>query len=78
MNAIDHEQKQYDKRLKRGIRSLLRDQLKEMTPWWFVSFHNRDNHTDEQKMLAVVLKKEKMRDLQVLIGRLLRQNFFAC
>ena len=33
---------------------------------------------DEQKMLAVVLKKEKMRDLQGLIGRLLRQNFFAC
>ena len=33
---------------------------------------------DEQKMLAVVLKKEKMRDLQRLIGRLLRQNFFAC
>ena len=32
---------------------------------------------DEQKMLAVVLKKEKMRDLQALIGRLLRQNFFA-
>ena len=33
---------------------------------------------DEQKMLAVVLKKEKMRDLQGLIWRLLRQNFFAC
>ena len=33
---------------------------------------------DEQKMLAQVLKKEKMRDLQGLIGRLLRQNFFAC
>ena len=32
---------------------------------------------DEQKMLAGVLKKEKMRDLQALIGRLLRQNFFA-
>ncbi len=33
---------------------------------------------DEQKMLAVVLKKEKMRDLQGLILRLLRQNFFPC
>jgi len=31
---------------------------------------------DEQKMLAVVLKKEKMRDLQGLIVRLLRQSFF--
>ena len=33
---------------------------------------------DEQRMLAVVLKKEKMRDLPGLIGRLLRKNFFAC
>lgn len=32
---------------------------------------------DEQKMLAVVLKKDKLRDLQGLIGRLLRQRFFA-
>ena len=31
---------------------------------------------DEQKMLAVVLKKEKMRDLQGLIDKLLRQRFF--
>jgi hypothetical protein len=32
---------------------------------------------DEQKMLAVVLKNEKMSDLQGLLGRLLRQSFFA-
>jgi len=29
MNAINQEQKQYDKKLKMGIRSLMRDQLKE-------------------------------------------------
>jgi len=66
MNAIDHEQKQYDKRLKRGIRSLLRDQLKEMNPWWFVSFHYRDNHTDEQKLIL---------DVQDLKQKLRRQIF---
>ena len=31
---------------------------------------------DEQKMLAVVLKREKLRDLQDLLQRLLRQRFF--
>ena len=31
---------------------------------------------DEQKMLAVVLKKEKMRDLQGLLQRMLRKHFF--
>ena len=29
---------------------------------------------DEQKMLAVVLKKEKMRDLQVFVSRMLRRS----
>ena len=31
---------------------------------------------DEQKMLAVVLKKEKLRELQDLLQRLLRERFF--
>ena len=66
MNAIDQEQKQYDKRLKRRIRSLLRDQLKEMNPWWFVSFHYRDSHTDEQKLIL---------DVQDLKQKLRRQIF---
>ena len=66
MNAIDQEQKQYDKRLKRSIRSLLRDQLKEMNAWWFVSFHYRDNHTDEQKLIL---------DVQDLKQKLRRQIF---
>ena len=64
MNAIEREQTQYNKRLKRSIRSLLRDQLKEMTPWWFVSFHYRDNHTDEQKLILDVQDlKKKLRRL---------------
>ena len=32
---------------------------------------------EEEKMLAVVLKKEKLRDLQGLLLKLLRQNFFS-
>ena len=65
MNAIDQEQKQYDKRLKRSIRSLVRDQLKAMTPWWFVSFHYRDNHIDEKKLILDVqdLKKKLRRQI---------------
>ena len=66
MNAIDQEQKQYDKRLKQRIRSLLRDQLKEMTPWWFISFHYRDHHTDQQKLIL---------DVQDLREKLRRQIF---
>lgn len=31
---------------------------------------------DDQKMLAVVLKKERLRDLQDLLQRLLRERFF--
>ena len=65
MNAIDQEQKQYDKRLKRSIRSLVRDQLKAMTPCWFVSFHYRDNHIDEKKLILDVqdLKKKLRRQI---------------
>ena len=66
MNAIEREQSQYDKRLKRSIRSLLRDQLKEINPWWFVSFRYRDNHTDEQKLIL---------DIQNLKQKLRRQIF---
>ena len=32
---------------------------------------------DEQKMLAVVLKKERLRDLQDFLQRLLRERFFS-
>lgn len=64
MNVIDQELKDYDKRLKKSIRSLLQDQLNEMTPWWFVSFHYRDNHTDEQKLILDVQDlKQKLRKL---------------
>jgi len=66
MNAMNQEQKQYDKRLKRSIRSLLRYQFKEMTPWRFVSFHYRDNHTDEQELIL---------DVQDLKQKLRRQIF---
>ena len=31
---------------------------------------------DEQKMLAVVLKKQRLRDLQDLLQELLRERFF--
>ena len=62
MNAINQEQKQYDKKLKMGITSLMRDQLKEMTPWWFISFHYRDHHNDEQKLILDVQDlKQKLR-----------------
>lgn len=66
MNVIDQEQKEYDIRLKKSIRSLLQDQLKEMTPWWFISFHYRDNHTDEKKLIL---------DVQDLKQKLRRQIF---
>ncbi len=66
MNAIDQERKDYNNRLRNSIRSLLRDQLNEMTPWWFVSFHYRDNHTDEQKLIL---------DAQDLKQKLRRQIF---
>ena len=62
MNAIDQERKDYDKRLRNSIRSLVRDQLKAMTPWWFISFHYRDNHTDEQELILDVKDlKQKLR-----------------
>ena len=66
MNSIDQERKDYDKRLRNSIRSLVRDQLKEMTPWWFVSFHYRDNHADEQELIL---------DVQDLKQKLRRQIF---
>ena len=65
MNAIDQERKDYDKRLRNSIGSLVRDQLNAMTPWWFVSFHYRDNHADEQELILDVqdLKKKLRRQI---------------
>lgn len=66
MNSIDQERKDCDKRLRNKIMSLVRDQLKEMTPWWFVSLHYRDSHADEQELI---------RDVQDLKQKLRRQVF---
>ena len=54
MTTIKIEESQQAQRLKRNIKFLIRDELHSISPWWLVSFHYRDNHTKEDKLLKDV------------------------
>ncbi len=41
-------------RLKRNIKRLIHDELSCISPWWFISFHYRDCHANEDRLLLDV------------------------
>ena len=58
MNLIQDQIYQQDRqqvqRLKRSIKCLIHDQLHSINPWWLISFHYRDHHTEEESLLVDV------------------------
>ena len=48
------QDRQQAQRLKRNIKRLIHDQLHSINPWWFISFHYRDQHSKEDELLQDV------------------------
>jgi len=54
MILIQQEDRQQAQRLKRNIKRLIHDQLQSIKPWWLISFHYRDHHSNEDELLQDV------------------------
>jgi hypothetical protein len=54
MTQMQIEERQQAQRLKRNIKYLIRNELHGISPWWFISFHYRDHHSKEDKLLEDV------------------------
>lgn len=57
--------KSASRRLRSGLKNLVEDQLiRRIEPWWFVTFHYRDNHTSEDQLIGDVADlRRKLRRL---------------
>ncbi len=51
---IQQEERRQAQRLKRNIKRLIHNELHHINAWWFISFHYRDNHIKEDKLLQDV------------------------
>ena len=54
MKSIQQEDRQQAQRLKRIIKRLIHDELHSISPWWLISFHYRDHHSNDDKLLVDV------------------------
>jgi len=54
MTSIQQEDRQEAQQLKRNIKRLIHDQLHSISPWWLISFHYRDHHSNEDELLQDV------------------------
>ena len=56
------QERQQAQSLKRNIKRLIHDELQSISPWWLVSFHYRDHHSNEDQLLVDVADlKRKLR-----------------
>ena len=51
---IHQQDRQKAQLLKRNIKRLIHDELNSISPWWLISFHYRDHHSKEDKLLQDV------------------------
>jgi len=51
---IQQEERRQAQRLKQNIKRLIHDQLNDINAWWFISFHYREHHIKEDKLLQDV------------------------
>ena len=51
MAFIKQEERRQTQKLKRNIKQLIHDELHSISPWWLISFHYRDHHTNEDQLL---------------------------
>ena len=68
MTSIQQQDRQQVQRLKRNIRRLIHDELHSISPWWFVSFHYRDHHSNEDQLL------DDVADLKRKLHRIIYKN----
>ena len=54
MNIKSEQRLPQDQFLRRGIKRLILGELHSISPWWFISFHYRDSHTDEDQLIVDV------------------------
>ena len=54
MTSLQQEDHQQAQRLKRNIKHLIKGELQSINPWWFISFHSRDHHSNEDQVLVDV------------------------
>jgi hypothetical protein len=54
MTQIQTEDRQQAQRLKRNIKHLIHEELHSINPWWLISFHYRDHHSNEDELLQDV------------------------
>ena len=54
MTQIRIEERKQAQRLKLNIKRLIHDELNSISPWWLISFHYRDHHTNEDQLLTDV------------------------
>ena len=60
MTQIQQEERQQAQQLKRNIKRFIHDELNSISPWWLISFHYRDHHSKEDKLLEDVDLKRKL------------------
>jgi len=54
MISMQQQDRQQAQRLKQNIKRLIHDQLQSIKPWWLISFHYRDHHSNEDELLQDV------------------------
>ena len=54
MTLIQRQRRQQSQKLKKDIQCLIHEEMRRMSPWWFVSFHYRDHHGEEDRILEDV------------------------
>ena len=50
MKSIQQEERRQAQRLKRNIKHLTKGELHSINPWWLVSFHCRDHHSNKYEL----------------------------
>jgi len=51
MKSIHQQEHRQAQRLKRNTQRLIHDELHSINPWWLISFHYRDHHSNEDQLL---------------------------
>ena len=68
MTSIQQEDRQQAQRLKRNIKRLIKGKLQSINPFWLISFHYRDHHSNEDQVLVDVA------DLKRKLHRIIYKN----
>ena len=51
---IRQQERRQAQRLRRNIKHLIKGELQSINPWWLISFHYRDHHSNEDELLEDV------------------------